>query len=282
MSPQALAGVRVKRLPQIVYYSASGFEDIQVNEFVIVDTDKCREAARVVIAPSQVHVPPESNNLRPILRRATVLDLSQWQQLRLHETEALTRCRSLVEKHNLPMRLLSAEYNFDGSHVTFYFVAEGRVDFRGLVKDLAAMFPARVELWQIGPRDRARLVGGLAPCGQELCCEKFLSDFPKASIKMAKDQDLPLGPNAAAGVCGRPMCCLAFEQDVYQNAKGRVPRIGATVACERGQGKVIARNVIKESVTVVFTDGTNGVFQASDVKQTARPPSSDGDDEGDD
>ncbi len=279
MTMTQIAGVRVKRQPQILYYDASNFHDLHVNEFVIVDTDKCREAARIVATPGQIKNAPNGNPLRPILRRATPLDLSQWQQLRLHENEALAQCKALVEKHHLPMRLLSAEYNFDGSHITFYFTAEGRVDFRGLVKDLASMFTARVELWQIGPRDRARLIGGLAPCGQELCCEKFLPDYPKSSIKMAKDQDLPLGPNAAAGICGRPMCCLSFEQNAYQEAKTKVPRLGATTECERGQGKVIARNVLKENVTVQFGDGTNATLGAAEVKQIGRPDNNDDDDD---
>ena len=267
MNNAIIAGVRVKRLQQIMYFDAKGFEDLRLSEVVIVDTDKCREAARVVVTPGQIKSPPNGGTLRPILRRATPFDLSQWQQLRLHEDDALAQCKAHVEKHKLPMRLLTAEYNFDGSHVTFYFTAEGRVDFRGLVKDLAVIFPARVELWQIGPRDRARLVGGLAPCGQELCCEKFLDDFPKANIKMAKDQDLPLGPNAAAGACGRPMCCLAYEQSTYQQAKGRVPRIGATVLCSRGQGRVIARNVLKESVTVQFEDGANATLGVPEIQK---------------
>jgi cell fate regulator YaaT (PSP1 superfamily) len=207
-----------------------------------------------------------------ILRRANSTDLSQWQQFRLRESDALAQCKARVTKHNLPMKLLSAEYNVDGSHITFYFVADGRVDFRALVKDLAAMFPARVELWQIGPRDRAKLIGGLAPCGRELCCGKFLEDFPKASIKMAKDQDMPLGPNAATGVCGRPLCCLSFEQSVYQEAKPRIPRIGETVSCARGAGRVIARNVLKELVTVQFEDGANATLEAREVERTGKGP----------
>ena len=267
MPARTVAGLRVKRVPQIVYYDATGFEDLGVNEYVIIDTDKCREAARVIIPPPQAT--PSDAPLRPILRRATAFDLTQWQQLKLRECEALVQCRAQVEKHNLPMKLLAAEYNFDGSHLTFYFVAEGRVDFRALVKDLAAVFPARVELWQIGPRDRAKLVGGLSPCGREICCERFLGDFPKATIKMAKDQDMPLGPNAATGLCGRPLCCLAYEQPTYQAARGRVPRVGDTVACERGQGRVIARNVLKENVTVQLEDGANATFSIEHVKLVA-------------
>ena len=265
MSPQATAGLRLKRLPQITYYDATGFEDLQVNEFVIIDTDKCREAARVVIAPADLKSISINSPMRPILRRATAFDLSQWQQLKLHEEEALALCKEQVEKHKLAMKLLEAEYNFDGSHLTFYFVAEGRVDFRALVKDLAVVFPARVELWQIGPRDRAKLIGGLAPCGRELCCGKFLCDFPKATIKMAKDQDMPLGPNAATGFCGRPLCCLAYEQEVYQEAKGRVPRVGETVTTERGQARVVARNVLRENVTVQFEDGTNTTVSITEI-----------------
>ncbi len=267
MPARTVAGLRVRRVPQIVYYDATGFEDLSVNEYVIIDTDKCREAARVIIPPPQAT--HSDAPLRPILRRATAFDLTQWQQLKLRECEALVQCRAQVEKHNLPMKLLTAEYNFDGSHLTFYFVAEGRVDFRALVKDLAAVFPARVELWQIGPRDRAKLVGGLSPCGREICCECFLGDFPKATIKMAKDQDMPLGPNAATGLCGRPLCCLAYEQPTYQAARGRVPRVGDTVACERGQGRVIARNVLKENVPVQLEDGANATFSIEHVKLLA-------------
>ncbi len=265
MASRTVAGLRLKRVPQIVYYDATGFEDLTVNEYVIVDTEKCCEAARVAVSPSQLQSFSADTLLRPILHRATAFDLSQWQQFRLQEPQALALCREQVTKHNLPMRLLAAEYNFDGSHLTFYFTADGRVDFRGLVKDLAVVFPARVELWQIGPRDRARLVGGLSPCGGELCCEKILCDFPKATIKMAKDQDMPLGPNAATGMCGRPLCCLAFEQPTYQAAKGRIPRIGETVMTERGQGRVIARSVLKENVTVQFEDGANATLVATQV-----------------
>ena len=282
MSPQAIAGLRLKRLPQITNYDATGFEDLQVNEYVIIDTDKCREAARVVILPGQITSAPSNAQLRPIIRRATPIDLSQWQQLKLQEPPTLSQCKELVAKHKLPMRLLSAEYNFDGSHLTFYFTADGRVDFRTLVKDLAVVFPARVELWQIGPRDRAKLVGGLAPCGQEICCEKFLFDFPKATIKMAKDQDMPLGPNAATGVCGRPLCCLTFEQPTYQAAKGRVPRIGETITTDRGAGRVIARNVLKENVTVQFEDGANETVVIAKIQRTATTgPGSEEEDDGD-
>jgi len=279
--PSLITGLRIKRVPQIVYYDAKGFENLTTNDYVIVETDKCREAGRVVIPPGQIHAAPDNAALRQILRRATPIDLSQWQKLRLQEADALAQCKALVAKHKLPMRLLVAEYNFDGSHLTFYFTAEGRVDFRGLVKDLAMTFPARVELWQIGPRDRARLVGGLSPCGGELCCAKFLADFPKATIKMAKDQDMPLGPNAATGHCGRPLCCLAFEQQVYQAAKGRVPRVGEIVSTERGNGRVIARNVLKENVTVQFEDGTNGTLDAETVKVIKSIARAGGDDEDD-
>ncbi|MCL4395992.1 MAG: stage 0 sporulation family protein [Chloroflexi bacterium] len=273
MSPQLVAGLRVRRLPQVAYYDAAGFPDLQVNEYVIIDTEKCREAARVVVAPAQLQSPSVDPPPRPILRRATAFDLSQWQQFRLHEEEALAQCKEQVDKHNLPMKLLNAEYNFDGSHLTFYFVADGRVDFRALVKGLAVVFPARVELWQIGPRDRAKLIGGLAPCGRELCCGKFLSDFPKATIKMAKDQDMPLGPNAATGLCGRPLCCLAYEEPVYQEARGRVPRIGETVSCERGPCRVVARNVLRENVTVQFEDGTNTTLPVCEIARAGRCPS---------
>jgi cell fate regulator YaaT (PSP1 superfamily) len=278
---QIIAGLRIRRVPQIAYYDATGFEDLVANEYVIIDTEKCREAARVVIAPRQLQSASIDASLRPILRRATAFDLSQWQQFKLHESDALAQCKEQIEKHSLPMKLLNAEYNFDGSHVTFYFVADGRVDFRVLVKDLAVVFPARVELWQIGPRDRAKLIGGLAPCGRELCCGRFLSDFPKSTIKMAKDQDMPLGPNAANGLCGRPLCCLAYEEPVYQEARGRVPRIGEMVSCERGAGRVVARNVLRENVTVQFEDGTNTTLSAEEVARGGHGPGPEGESEED-
>jgi cell fate regulator YaaT (PSP1 superfamily) len=280
MKSRTIVGVRVKRVPQIAYYDATGFADLVVNEFIIVDTDKCREAARVVVAPSQMGNFSPDGELRPVLRRATAFDLSQWQQLRLEEDEALAKCKEQVAKHNLAMRLLEAEYNFDGSHLTFYFTADSRVDFRGLVKDLAGVFPARVELWQIGPRDRAKLVGGLGPCGQELCCERFLTDYPKATIKMAKDQDMPLGPNAATGFCGRPLCCLAYEQSTYQAARGRVPRVGEIVTTARGGGRVIARNVLNESITVQFESGGNAAVALAEVLSVRRAPVEEDSDEG--
>ncbi len=277
MTARWVVGLRIRRLPQTIYGDATGYENLRVNEYVIVDTEKCHQAARVILAPEPMANPP-TDALCPILRRATPFDLSQWQQLRLQEADALALCRAQVEKHGLPMRLLTAEYNFDGSHLTFYFVAEGRVDFRALVKDLAVLFPARVELWQIGPRDRARLIGGLSPCGGELCCGKFLADFPKATIKMAKDQDMPLGPNAATGICGRPLCCLAFEQPLYQQARGRIPRVGETVLTEHGEGRIIARNVLKENLVVQFEDGTNMTVLAAQVKRVKPPaPESDND-----
>jgi hypothetical protein len=162
----------------------------------------------------------------------------------------LLRCREKVEQHGLPMRLVKAEYSFDGSRLTFYFTAEKRVDFRLLVRDLARTFKARIELRQIGPRDEAKLLGGIGPCGRLLCCATFLPDYARVSIKMAKDQDLPLNPSKISGVCGRLLCCLSYEHEQYLAIKAELPRIGAWVHTPQGPGEVVGINVIKEAVLV--------------------------------
>jgi cell fate regulator YaaT (PSP1 superfamily) len=263
----AVVGVRFKRLPKILYLDATGWEDLRVNDYVVVNTEKCRHAARVIIAPRQLAMSTATEPLPKIVRRITASDLARWQTFKEKEDEALRLCRERVHAHQLDMHLLQAEYNFDGTHLTFYFTAEGRVDFRALVKDLTALFPARVELWQIGPRDRARLMGGLGECGRVLCCAAIGGDYPKASVKMAKDQDLPLGPNAATGPCGRPLCCLAYEQPTYEQAKAWMPRVGEVVQTARGLGKVTGRSVPCGTMTVLLDGGVVIACTAAEVER---------------
>jgi cell fate regulator YaaT (PSP1 superfamily) len=171
------------------------------------------------------------------------------------EKEALVQCAQQVQQHHLPMKLVEAEYTFDGSRLTFYFTADERVDFRALVRDLAATFRTRIELRQIGARDQAKLQGGVGMCGKTLCCSSWITDFGVVSIKMAKEQDLPLNPSKISGVCGRLLCCLAYENDNYIQAKQSMPQVGALLDTPGGQGKVVSINVPKESVEVMLESG---------------------------
>lgn len=218
-----VVGLRFKRAGPIELYDRGDLE-LELNDCVVAETAKGVDLARVVVAPRQVLAtddPPEP--LRKVIRKATQEDLRMLRSFRGRECDALKRCRQKVERHSLPMKLLGAEYTFDGSRLTFYFSADGRVDFRELVRDLAATFRTRIELRQIGPRDETKLIGGVGRCGRDLCCASWLRDFSPVSMKMAKNQDLPLTDTRLAGVCGRLMCCLAYENVAYSRAKHRPP-----------------------------------------------------------
>jgi cell fate regulator YaaT (PSP1 superfamily) len=171
------------------------------------------------------------------------------------EKDALVRCNERVVQHNLPMKLVEAEYTFDGSRLTFYFTADERVDFRALVRDLASTFRTRIELRQIGARDQAKLQGGIGPCGKTLCCSSWITDFGIVSIKMAKEQGLPLNPSKISGVCGRLMCCLSYENDNYIQAKQQMPQIGTFLDTPSGRGKVVSINVPQNAVEVMLESG---------------------------
>lgn len=224
--------------------------DLQPGEIIIVDTARGPEMARVAY-PVQ-DIPPDEilGELRPVIRRATDQDFERMARLHARHDEVLKRCEEKVRAHQLPMNLVKAEYSFDGSRLTFYFTAENRVDFRMLVRDLARTFRSRIELRQIGPRDEARLLGGIGPCGRILCCASFLPDYARVSIKMAKDQDLPLNPSKISGVCGRLLCCLSYEHQQYLDMKANLPARESWVQTPDGPGDVIAVNVLRETVTV--------------------------------
>jgi cell fate regulator YaaT (PSP1 superfamily) len=181
--------------------------------------------------------------------------LDQLAHLQQYVDDALAICAEKVAEHKLPMTLIKAEYNFDGSRLTFFFTSDKRVDFRALVRDLARTFHTRIELRQVGPRDEAKLLGGIGPCGRPLCCSTFLPDFARVSIKMAKDQDLPLNPIKISGVCGRLLCCLSYEHEQYLEIKAELPPRGAWVQTAEGPGEVVAVNVVREMVTVELTNG---------------------------
>jgi cell fate regulator YaaT (PSP1 superfamily) len=243
---------------------------LAAGEWVVVETVRGPELGRVATPPVELAQEQLFGELKPVLRRATEDDLTQLQHLQQYEDEALHTCAQKVLDHNLPMNLIKAEYNFDGSRLTFYFTAEKRVDFRALVRDLARTFRTRIELRQIGPRDEAKLLGGIGPCGRQLCCSTFLPDFARVSIKMAKDQDLPLTPSKISGVCGRLLCCLSYEHEQYLEIKAELPERGDWVQTPHGPGEVVAVNVVKENVTVELADGNTVECTATQILDVRR------------
>lgn len=249
-----VVGIRFKRAGRI-YFFDPGALDLAVDELVIVETARGTEIGRVAIGRRQVVENEITEPLKPVVRRAESEDLRKMSAFKAKEQDALRKCREKVAHHGLPMKLVGAEYNFDGSRLTFFFTADGRVDFRELVKDLAATFRTRIELRQIGVRDEAKYLGGLGRCGRALCCTAFLGEFEPVSIKMAKDQDLPLNPMKISGLCGRLLCCLSYENEHYCDCKQRMPKLGEEVDTPKGSGFVVAINVLKESVTVELQSG---------------------------
>jgi cell fate regulator YaaT (PSP1 superfamily) len=217
-----LVGVRFRRAGRIEYFDAQDAQ-LRVDDLVVVETSKGVDLATVAISGEQLLASDFDEPPRRVLRKATEEDLRKQASFQARESDALRRCRERVAAHDLPMKILLAEYTFDGSRLTFYFGADGRVDFRALVRDLAGAFRTRIELRQIGPRDETKLIGGLGRCGREICCISWLKDFSPVSMKMAKNQDLPLTDSRLAGICGRLMCCLAYENVAYSQARHRAP-----------------------------------------------------------
>lgn len=245
-----VVGVRFNPAGKVYYFDPTGFEDLKPGEYVVVETARGEEAGKVVIVPHQVSDEEIVKRLKGITRRASALDLTQMAFYQYREQEALVRCQQKVQEHDLPMKIIRAEYNYDGSRLVFFFAAEKRIDFRRLVQDLARSFRARIELRQIGVRDEAKLMGGIGRCGLALCCSTWLTDFKPVSIKMAKLQDLPLSPMDISGVCGRLLCCLAYESDHYAAVKDMLPKRGKVIDTPHGRGTVTQVDAIKESVIV--------------------------------
>lgn len=189
-------------------------------------------------------------SLKDVIRKATDEDIEKHKLNKSREEEALKICEEKVSKHSLNMKLIDVEYTFDNNKIIFYFTAEGRVDFRELVKDLASIFKTRIELRQIGVRDEAKMIGGLGPCGRPLCCSTFLGEFAPVSIKMAKDQNLSLNPSKISGICGRLMCCLTYEEEVYRKTREKMPNVGSIVRTPFGEAEVIDNNIVKEFVKI--------------------------------
>ncbi|UNC90676.1 PSP1 domain-containing protein [Candidatus Contubernalis alkaliaceticus] len=244
-----VVGVRFKKAGKIYYFDPED-EDIKKEDFVIVETSRGVEFGEVVVGRKEVKEEELVLPLKRVIRTATVKDHQQVRENREKEDESFEICLDKISEHGLDMKLIDVEYTFDRNKIIFYFTADGRIDFRELVKDLAAVFRTRIELRQIGVRDEAKMMGGLGPCGRMLCCSIFLGDFEPVSIRMAKDQNLSLNPTKISGICSRLMCCLRFESDAYKDAREVCPRMGKEVVTPEGEGRVVKVNTLKKSIAV--------------------------------
>lgn len=242
-------GIKFKPEGRVYFFDPNG-QTLNVGDYVIVETARGTECGTVAEANKNVSDDKIVKPLKKMLRRASEDDIKRMQQNREKEKQAFSVCEEMILSHKLEMKLVDVEYSFDGSKILFYFTADGRVDFRELVKDLAANFHTRIELRQIGVRDEAKMLGGIGICGQPFCCTRFLDDFQPVSIKMAKEQGLSLNPTKISGSCGRLMCCLKYEQDAYEYLLSFTPRVGFTVRTEMGDGVVVDSNPLTGALLV--------------------------------
>ena len=260
-------GVRFRTAGKIYYFNP-GKLDIRKNDHVIVETARGIEYGTVVCDPREEEDDKIVQPLKAVLRVATQKDDEQEATNKQKEKEAFKICLEKIRKHNLQMKLIDAEYTFDNNKVLFYFTADGRIDFRELVKDLASVFKTRIELRQIGVRDETKILGGIGICGRPLCCHTYLSEFAPVSIKMAKEQNLSLNPTKISGVCGRLMCCLKNEEDIYEELNRRLPNVGDFVTTEDGlKGEVHSVNVLRQLVKVIVDVDDEKEIQEYKVEQ---------------
>ena len=259
-----VVGVSFKRVGKVYYFDPGEFI-IREGDFVIAETARGVEFGEVMLGPREVSESDLVAPLKKIVRIATGDDLEHAAGNREDEKRAFDICQEQINEHNLPMKLIEAECSFDGNMITFSFSAEGRIDFRELVKCLSTTLKAKVQLHQIGVRDEAKLIGGYGTCGREFCCTNFLSNFDPISMKMAKDQSLFLNPAKFSGVCGKLMCCLRYEHEFYKDARERLPSVGAMVTTSRGDGKVVDVNVVSDMLTVELEDSVTMLVPASEL-----------------
>lgn len=262
-----IVGVRFKKPGKIYFFDPENLE-INNKDFVIVETTQGQEFGEVVISNRKVEDSSLQKPLKKIIRIATAKDIKHNEENKKREKEAFEICNKKIKEHKLDMTLTDVEFKFDNSKVLFFFTADGRIDFRDLVKDLAAIYRTRIEMRQIGVRDEVRRIGGNGVCGRELCCCTFLSDFETVSIKMAKEQNISLNPSKISGNCGRLMCCLKYENEVYEDKLKRLPNVGAIVKTEDGEGEVDGVETLKERVKVKFKteDGDGYTYKRYDAK----------------
>jgi cell fate regulator YaaT (PSP1 superfamily) len=265
-------GVRFKNAGKLYFFHPGALWP-SAGDYVIVETARGVEFGEVVTGVREIDDDQIIAPLKQVIRIASADDIQHAQENEKNEREAYAVCQRKIAEHKLDMKLVSVEYTFDNSKILFYFTANGRVDFRSLVKDLASVFKTRIELRQIGVRDEAKMLGGLGPCGRPICCGSFLGDFQPVSIKMAKEQNLSLNPTKISGVCGRLMCCLKYEQDNYELTRKRMPKVGKEVIVPDGRGVVWDVNVIKETVRVRIQKGDSSElkdYPMEDVQRVAQ------------
>lgn len=255
-----IVGIRFKKPGKIYFFDP---EELEINKLdkVIVETSMGQELGEVIVSKRSVLEESLTAPLKKVIRIATPKDLKHQEENQRKEKEAFKICEEKIKKYKLDMHLTEVEYKFDNSKILFYFTADGRIDFRELVKDLAAVFRTRIELRQIGVRDEVKRIGGNGVCGRELCCCSFLGNFETVSIKMAKEQNMSLNPSKISGNCGRLMCCLKYEQEVYEEKLNRLPKIGAIVKTEDGEGIVDSIETLKEIIRVKLKDGDETFYK---------------------
>ena len=255
-----IIGVRFRNAGKIYYFDPADM-NIQKDTYVVVETARGIEFGECVIGIKEINENDIVSPLKSVLRIATNEDIEKHFKNKDKEKDAFDICLKKIQEHGLTMKLIDVEYTFDNNKVIFYFTADGRVDFRDLVKDLATIFKTRIELRQIGVRDEAKMLGGLGPCGRPMCCSSFLGDFASVSIKMAKEQNLSLNPTKISGICGRLMCCLNYEQSTYEDIRKRMPKVGSIVKTSEGTGEVFSNNIVKESIKVKLKKGEEEVLE---------------------
>lgn len=246
--------VRLREAGKISYFFTNGLK-FDIGDYVILEADRGLDYGEIVSEAEMVLDKDIEEPLRKIIRKTNPWDHRQIEKNKKKEKELADTCSKKIEAYKLPMKLVGAEYSFDRSKIIFYFTADERVDFRELVKELANIFRARIELKQIGVRDEARILGGFGPCGRELCCAKFLKNFDTVTIKMAKEQNLSLNPTKISGLCSRLMCCLSYESDTYKDLMKDLPHIGQEIKTDKGKGRVVSVNPLNRMVTVEIEEG---------------------------
>lgn len=261
-----VVGVSFKKTCK-VYYFDPGELSVKAGDSVVVETVRGQEMGTVVYDIREVDAITLKSPLKMIVRLASARDKEQLLENEAKEQEALEVCEAKIAQHNLDMKLVDVEFTFDRSKLIFLFTADDRVDFRNLVKELAGIFKTRIELRQIGVRDEAKIIGGIGLCGQPLCCSRFLQDFDPVSIRMAKAQDLPLNPSKISGACGRLMCCLRYEHEVYKEFNDKAPKRNTTVKTSFGPGRVVDYNVVKQKVIIELEDSTRKEVAVDDIRR---------------
>lgn len=269
-----VVGVRFKPVTKIYYFLPLADSSHKVGDPVIIETSRGRELGWIAMEAKEILDKEVKGTLKPVVRKATPLDLMKMEKYRALEATALEKCKDKVAEMKLPLKMLQAEYSYDGSKLAFSFSSEQRIDFRDLVRVLTRSFRAKVEMRQIGARDEAKVIGGFGRCGRPLCCSSWLTEFHPVSIRMAKNQHLPLAPAEISGVCGRLLCCLAYEDKLYTETRKSLPKIGTEVETPDGKGKVIGLNVLKETAIVIGEAGSKLEFLGSELNVISAPPTS--------